>query len=120
MPARGARETPAQPGPDGPGPGQARADQAGAGQVKDPEEQAQQLCLRLLPGRPRARAQLAEAMQRHGVHEDAAAAVLARFAEVGLIDDAAFARAWVESRHHRRGLARRVLSAELTQPAVAG
>jgi regulatory protein len=86
----------------------------------DPEEQARQLCLRLLTGRPRTRAQLAEAMHRHGLPEDASAAVLARFAEVGLIDDAAFARAWVESRHHGRGLARRALSAELKQRGVDG
>lgn len=46
------------------------------------------------------------------------AAVLDRFAEVGLIDDAAFARAWVESRHHGRGLARRALSAELRRRGV--
>jgi regulatory protein len=86
----------------------------------DPEEQARQLCLRLLTGRPRTRAQLAEAMQRRGIPDGAAAAVLDRFAEVGLIDDAAFARAWVESRHHGRGLARRALSAELKQRGVDG
>lgn len=124
MPDRAARVTAVQPGPDGPGPGQVGADQAGLqadpGQVKDPEEQARQLCLRLLTGRPRTRAQLAEAMHRRGVPDDAAATVLARFTEVGLIDDAAFARAWVESRHHGRGLARRALSAELKQRGVDG
>jgi regulatory protein len=59
-------------------------------------------------------------MGRRGVPEDVAAGVLARFTEVGLIDDAAFARAWVESRHHGRGLARRALSAELRQRGVDG
>jgi regulatory protein len=49
---------------------------------------------------------------------DAAEAVLARFTDVGLIDDAAFARAWVESRHHSRGLSRRSLSAELRRQGV--
>ena len=98
-------------------PGEAGAE---AEPARDPEEQARQLCLRLLTGRPRTRAQLAEAMQRRGIPDDAAAAVLARFAEVGLIDDAAFARAWVESRHHGRGLARRALSAELKQRGVDG
>ena len=100
----------ARPGEDG----------AGAEPGRAPEEQARQLCLRLLTGRPRTRAQLAEAMRRRGIPDDAAAAVLARFAEVGLIDDAAFARAWVESRHHGRGLARRALSAELQQRGVDG
>lgn len=44
--------------------------------------------------------------------------MLERFGEVGLIDDAAFARAWVSSRHHGRGLAGRVLSQELRQRGV--
>jgi regulatory protein len=52
------------------------------------------------------------------VADEIAESVLSRFAEVGLIDDAAFARAWVESRHHGRGLARRALSAELRQRGV--
>jgi regulatory protein len=90
----------------------------GAGPDADPQERARQLCLRLLAGQPRTRSQLAEAMRRRGVPDEAAEAVLARFTEVGLIDDAAFARAWVESRHHGRGLARRALSAELRQRGV--
>jgi regulatory protein len=53
------------------------------------------------------------------VPDDAAAAVLERFAEVNLIDDELFARAWVESRHHGRGLAGRALGAELRQRGVA-
>jgi regulatory protein len=44
--------------------------------------------------------------------------VLGRFAEVGLIDDAAFARAWVESRHYGKGLAGRALGAELRRRGV--
>jgi regulatory protein len=52
------------------------------------------------------------------VPEDAANAVLGRFAEVGLIDDAMFADAWVESRHYGRGLGRRALAAELSQRGV--
>src|SRR5258705_267947 len=39
--------------------------------------------------------------------------------EVGRIDDAAFSRAWVESRHHGRGLASRALAAELRLRGVA-
>jgi regulatory protein len=76
------------------------------------------LCLRLLTAGPRTRAQLADALRRKRVPEDVAAAVLDRCASVGLIDDAAFAQAWVESRHHGRGLARRALAAELRQRGV--
>ena len=96
---------------------------AGAGDAgsaeADPETIARQICLRLLTTAPRTQAQLATALRRRGVPEDAAAAVLARFAEVKLIDDAMFARAWVDSRHHGRGLAGRALGAELRQRGVA-
>lgn len=84
----------------------------------DPESVARLICLRLLTVAPRTRAQLAEALRRRGVPDDAAEAVLARFAEVGLIDDATFASAWVESRHHGKGLGRRALAAELSRRGV--
>ena len=84
----------------------------------DPEALARQICLRLLTAAPRTRAELAAALNRRGVPTEAAEAVLGRFADVGLIDDAAFARAWVESRHYSRGLSRRSLSAELRQHGV--
>ena len=57
-------------------------------------------------------------MRRRGVPDHAAEAVLGRFAEVKLIDDALFASAWVESRHHGRGLAGRALAAELRHRGV--
>src|SRR6516162_6945597 len=87
-------------------------------EVGDPEAQARQVCLRLLAIAPRTRAQLAQALRRHGTPAGAAETVLARFTDVGLIDDAAFARAWVESRHYSRGLAGRALAAELKQRGV--
>jgi regulatory protein len=87
-------------------------------QVGDPEAQARQICLRLLTIAPRTRAQLAQALHRRGVPDEAAETVLSRFTDVGLIDDAAFARAWVESRHYSRGLSRRTLSAELRRQGV--
>lgn len=111
--AQAAAGASAAAGPDGAGPD-------GAGQPADPAEQARELCLRLLTGRPRTRTELAGAMHRHGIPDETAAAVLARFTDAGLIDDAAFARAWVESRHHSRGLARRALSAELKRRGVDG
>jgi regulatory protein len=67
---------------------------------------------------PKTRAQLAGALRRRGVPEEAAEAVLGRFAEVGLIDDAMFANAWVESRHYGRGLSGRALAAELRTRGV--
>jgi regulatory protein len=84
----------------------------------DPEAQARQICLQLLTLAPRTRAQLATTLRRRGIPAEAAEAVLARFTDVGLIDDAAFARAWVESRHYSRGLSRRSLSAELRRQGI--
>jgi regulatory protein len=57
-------------------------------------------------------------MAKRGVPDHAATAVLDRFTEVGLIDDAAFATAWVGSRHRGKGLARRALAAELRKRGI--
>ena len=84
----------------------------------DPESAARGLCLRALTGAPKTRQQLADLLAGRGIPDDAAEAVLDRFTEVGLIDDAAFARAWVSSRQAGRGLARRALSAELRAKGV--
>lgn len=51
--------------------------------------------------------------------DEVAEQVLGRYTEVGLIDDEAFARAWVQSRHAGRSLGRRALAAELRQRGVA-
>jgi regulatory protein len=84
----------------------------------DPEAAARAICLRLLTGQPRTRAQLADALRLRGVPDEVAAHVLGRFTEVKLIDDAAFANAWVDTRHQGRGLARRALARELRQRGV--
>ena len=73
----------------------------------------------MLTTAPRTRAQLADALRRRGVPDDVAEAVLGRFTDVKLIDDAMFATAWVESRHHGRGLSSRALAAELRHRGVA-
>jgi regulatory protein len=86
----------------------------------DPESVARAVCLRALTGAPKTRKQLADLLARRGVPDDAAGAVLDRLTDVGLIDDAAFARAWVDSRQAGRGLARRALRAELHAKGVDG
>jgi regulatory protein len=87
-------------------------------QREDPEAAALEMCLRLLTAAPRTRAQLDQALRRRGVPQQAADAALDRLTRAGLIDDAAFARAWVDTRHRGRGLARRALTAELRQRGV--
>jgi regulatory protein len=113
----GARRDRARPDPDfaraGPG------DPQDGAEKDDPESVARIICLRMLTAAPRTQAELATALRRRGVPDEAAQAVLSRFAEVKLIDDAMFARAWVETRHHSRGLAGRALGAELRRRGVA-
>jgi regulatory protein len=85
---------------------------------RDESEVAREICLRQLAVRPRTRAELAKALAKRGVSDEVSAAVLDRYDEVGIIDDAAFARAWVSSRHQGRGLARRALAVELRRHGV--
>ncbi|MGA5821454.1 regulatory protein RecX [Kitasatospora sp. NPDC094028] len=85
----------------------------------DPESRARDICLRLLTGAAKTRKQLADALRKREIPEAVAEGVLTRFEEVGLIDDAAFAEAWVESRHAVRGLSRRALAQELRTKGVA-
>ncbi|MFH8469848.1 recombination regulator RecX [Streptomyces sp. NPDC017991] len=101
---------------DGGAPSSSRAEKAE--QPKDPAEQARAICLRLLTGTARTRKQLADALRKREIPDDVADEVLSRFEEVGLINDGAFADAWVESRHHGRGLARRALAQELRTKGV--
>lgn len=87
---------------------------------RDESELAREICLRQLAVRPRTRAELAGALAKRGISEEVSAEVLDRYDEVGIIDDAAFARAWVSSRHSGRGLARRALANELRRKGVDG
>ena len=84
----------------------------------DPREVARTIVLRQLTAGPRTRAQLATALARRGTPAPIIDEVLERFTEVGLIDDVAFAAAWVRSRHTGRGLAPRRLAQELQTRGV--
>jgi regulatory protein len=97
----------------------ARSFGEGGGGSGDVEGRAREICLRLLGMGPRTWAQLAEALRRKGIPDEVVERVLGRFTDVGLIDDEAFAQAWVQSRHAGRGLARRALAGELRRRGVA-
>ena len=84
----------------------------------DPVDVVRRIVLAQLTRGPRTRAQLAETCRRRGAPESAVDAVLDRFTELGLVDDEAFARAWVDTRHAGRGLARRALRHELRHRGV--
>ena len=85
----------------------------------DPESVARKILLDQLTGRARTRAELATKLAQREVPDDVAARLLDRFEEVGLVDDAAFAREWVEQRQSGRGLASRALAQELRRKGVA-
>ena len=110
--ARGGRSA------DGPDAGRA-GKRADAGPAPDDETRAKEICLRLLTDRARTVKELRDALVRKEIPERVADRVLARFDEVGLVDDEAFAGQWVRSRHRHRGLGRRAIAQELRRKGVA-
>jgi regulatory protein len=96
----------------------AREEAAAAEVEADPEAVARKILLDTLTGQARSRQELAAKLAKRGVPDELATALLDRFTEVGLIDDAAYARQWVESRHRSRGLAPRALAQELRRKGV--
>jgi regulatory protein len=84
----------------------------------DPETVARTIVLRKLAAQARTRHELAKALASRDVPEDVAEQVLDRMESVGLVDDAAFARDWVESRQQRRHLSKSALRRELQTRGV--
>lgn len=99
-----------RPAPDGEEGRKAPAEQATA---------ARDQCIRLLAVRPRTRLELETALRKREFDDDVISEVLDRYSDVGIIDDEAFARAWVTSRHHSKGLAKRALAGELRRKGVS-
>ena len=91
---------------------------SGSSSPELPEDVARAVVLRRLAMGPRTRHQLREAVLAKDVPEAVADAVLDRFTEVGLVDDAGFAREWVRVRHRDKGLSRRALADELRRKGV--
>jgi regulatory protein len=85
----------------------------------DPANVARILVLRRLDTAPRTRGELERYLAQRGIPEEVACAILDRFTEVGLIDDRAYAQAWVRSRHGTRGLGKRAVAQELRRKGVA-
>jgi len=94
-------------------------DSGAEGPEADHEAVARKILLAALTGQARSRRELADRLAKRGVPDDLAGRLLDRFTEVGLIDDVAFARLWVESRRRSRGLAPRALAQELRRKGVA-
>ena len=94
------------------------ADEEAVGPDADAESVARTILLDQLAGRARSRRELADKLRKRGVPDDLAGRLLDRFEEVGLVDDAAFAQAWVSGRHEARGLAPRAIAQELRRKGV--
>jgi regulatory protein len=79
---------------------------------------ARAIVLRQLTNSPKSRLQLARKLAERNVPEDVAEAVLDRFEEVRLVDDAEFADMWVRSRSQTRKLAKGALRRELADKGI--
>ncbi len=74
--------------------------------------------LRLLSYRPRSEAELRQRLARRGTPPALVDGVIERLRELGLVDDAAFAQAWVDSRDRASPRGRRLLRQELLAKGV--
>ena len=84
----------------------------------DPAAVARAIVLRQLTNSPKSRLQLARKLAERNVPDDVAEAVLDRFEEVKLVDDADFADMWVRSRSQSRKLAKGALRRELAEKGI--
>jgi regulatory protein len=79
---------------------------------------ARAIVLRQLTSSAKSRLQLARKLAERNIPQDVAEAVLDRFQEVRLIDDAEFADMWVRSRSQSRKLAKGALRRELADKGI--
>jgi regulatory protein len=83
------------------------------------EQRAKNVLLFQLSRSMKTRHQLANILKKREIPDDIANAVLDRFTEAQLIDDAAFARAFVNSRIAVSGKSKSVIARELMQKGVS-
>jgi regulatory protein len=79
---------------------------------------AQNIVYRQLTASAKSRLQLAQKLAERNIPEHVAEAVLDRFQEARLIDDAQFADMWVRSRSQSRKLAKGALRRELAEKGI--
>ncbi len=87
--------------------------------ARDEVERAYARALRLLSRRPRSELELRQAFDRRRTPVEVQEAVLERLHERGLVDDRAFAEAWVENRNEFRPRGARALRMELRRKGIA-
>jgi regulatory protein len=86
----------------------------------DAVERAYGAALNFLSYRPRSRREIADYFRRKKIEPEIGEAVLTRLERLGLVDDAEFARFWVENRQSFRPRGSRALRVELRQKGIAG
>lgn len=86
---------------------------------QDDYAKARAVVLRKITGSPKSRHQLAQTLREREFSEQVIASVLDRMEEVQLIDDAAFSRAWVRTRHELKGLGAAALRRELQEKGIS-
>ncbi len=84
----------------------------------DERQQAHDAALRLLAYRPRSEREITQRLARRGLAPEVIQETLERLRERGLLDDAAFARFWVESRDRHSPRGRRLLWQELSAKGI--
>ena len=84
----------------------------------DPVSVARNIILRHLNLAPKSRLQLAQVLEKKGIPQDAASIALDRLAEVGLIDDLAYAHLLVRSRCSSKRISKTLLIRELRQKGI--
>lgn len=94
-----------------------RRRRTGAGAARDPAS-ALEVAVRFLATRPRTRAEVERRLRRAEFADAEIEATLDRLAELGYVDDAAFARWWAEQRDRHSPRGRRMIEAELRQRGV--
>ncbi|MDR1354898.1 MAG: recombination regulator RecX [Propionibacteriaceae bacterium] len=82
-------------------------------------ERAREIALRKLDQRAYTYAELHEVLLKQGCPIAVVEELLHGFEDVGLLNDAEFALAWVASRHGHRNLSRRAVAAELRRKGIA-
>jgi regulatory protein len=87
------------------------------GAIDDPEV-VLAAALRFLEARPRSASEVRRRLTGAGYREELVAAAIVRLTELGILDDEAFARAWVESRDRARPRGERALRSELSQKGI--
>lgn len=88
-------------------------------QHQDAVHKACERALRLLSYRPRSRAELAQRLRSKGIAESIYQEALDKLEDAGWIDDAVFARFWVEEREYFRPRSQRALRTELRRKGVS-